>query len=105
MTKQIIVQIRVAEDESNGIIKETIQINSKHEIFKLPIQATIVSEEEFAEMNNKQLNETGKSIQNSRVREKLMRQIQEANEGPTQVVLTSLPQAKLNEEKSEYNDM
>jgi hypothetical protein len=38
------------------------------------------------------------------VREKLMRQIQEANEGPQQVVLTSLPQ-KLNEEKSEFNDM
>lgn len=73
MIKQIIVSIRVAEDETNGTIKETIQINSKHEVFKLPIQATIVGEDEFAEMNNKQLNDTGKSIQNSRVREKLMR--------------------------------
>jgi len=47
MTKQIIVSIRVAEDETNGSIKETIQINSKHEVFKLPIAATIVSEAEF----------------------------------------------------------
>lgn len=47
----------------------------------------------------------GKPIQNSRVRERLLRKIAEANDsGPTQVVLTSLPQ-KLNEEKSEFGDM
>jgi hypothetical protein len=62
MIKQIIVSIRVAEDETSGSIKETIQINSKHEVFKLPITATICSEEEFEKMNVKQLGETGKSI-------------------------------------------
>ena len=46
---------------------------------------------EFEDLNKKQMEQTGKSIQNSRVREKLMRKIQEANEGPQQVVLTSLP--------------
>jgi hypothetical protein len=82
MVKQVTVSVRVAEDETNCSIKDMIQINSKHEIFKLPITATVVSEQEFDDLNKKQMEQTGKSIQNSRVREKLMRKIQEANEGP-----------------------
>jgi len=104
MIKQLVVSIRVPEDEPNGTIKDTITINSKTDVFKIPLTATIVSEDEFDSMNKKQMEETGKSIQNSRVREKLMRKIAEANQGPEQVVLTSLPQ-KFNEEKSEFGDM
>jgi len=103
--KKVIVSIRVSEDEANCSIKDTVQINSKHEVFKLPITATIVGAEEFDELNRKEMEQTGKSIQNSRVRERLMNKIAEANAGgPQQVILTSLPQ-KFNEEKSEFNDM
>ena len=56
-------------------MKDTIQIVSKHDVFKVPVTATIVSEDEFAEMNERQMGETGKSIQNSRVRERLLRKI------------------------------
>lgn len=91
MIKVLIVSIRVPEDEPNCTIKDTITINSKTDVFKIPLTATIVSEDEFEEMNTKQMAETGKSIQNSRVREKLMRKIAAANESPEQVVLTSLP--------------
>jgi hypothetical protein len=47
--------------------------------------------------------ETGKSIQNSRVRERLLRKIQDANEGPTKVVLTSMPQK--HSENSDFGDL
>lgn len=70
------------EEEPNGEIRETVQINSKHDVFKIPVSATIVSEAEFAELNKEQLQKTGKGIQNSKVREKLMRKIAEANDGP-----------------------
>lgn len=81
MIKKVIVSIRVAEDEANCSIKDTVQINSKHELFKLPITATIVGAEEFDELNKKEMEQTGKSIQNSRVRERLMNKIAEAAEG------------------------
>lgn len=105
MVKQVIVTIRVPEDEENASIKETIQIMSKHDLFKIPVSATIVQHEEFEELHGRQLEMGGKPIQNSRVREKLIQKIADASHsGPTQVVLTSLPQ-KLNEEKSEFGDM
>jgi len=104
MIKTLTVSIRLPEGEPNGIIKETIQINSKTDVFKIPLSATILSEEEFAEKQQKEMETTGKSIQNSRVRERLMQKIAEANQDPEQVVLTSLP-PKFSEEKSEFGDM
>jgi hypothetical protein len=104
MTKTLTVSIRLPEGEPNGQIKETIQINSKTDVFKIPLTAEIVSEEEFEQMNAKEMETTGKSIQNSRVRERLMRKIAEANQDPEQVVLTSLP-PKFSEEKSDLGDM
>ncbi len=56
------------------------------------------------ELNQKQLEQTGKSIQSSRVRERLLTKIAESKTGPNAVVLTSLP-AKLNEDKSDFGDM
>lgn len=49
MLKKIIVSIPVAEDETKfpQAIKDTLQIVSKTDIFKIPISATIVSEEDF----------------------------------------------------------
>jgi hypothetical protein len=51
MLKQVIVTIRLAEDETNCSIRDTIQIVSKHDIFKVPVSATVISDDEFADLN------------------------------------------------------
>ena len=47
MMKKVIVSIRVPEDEKNlpSNVKDTITIVSKHDIFKIPVSATIMSYE------------------------------------------------------------
>ena len=49
MIKKLVVSISVKEDETNfpQSIKDTIQILAKHDIYKIPVTATIVSDEEF----------------------------------------------------------
>lgn len=94
----------MAEDAENREIRDTIQIVSKHDVFKCPVTASIVSEDEFNALNETQMEQTGKSIQNSRVRERLLNKISDANNGPNQVVLTSLPQ-RINDDKSDFGDM
>ena len=52
MVKTVVVSIRVKEDEKPSLISDTIVINSKHEIFKIPVSANIVTNEEFGELFN-----------------------------------------------------
>ena len=82
MVKKIIVCIKVKEDEENLPIqiKDTITILSKHDVFKIPVTAEIVSDEAFTQMNEKTMEETGKPAQNSRVRERLNRAIAESRQ-------------------------
>lgn len=48
MIKKISVVIRVGEDEpAPATIKETIKILSKHDVFNIPVTASILSMEEF----------------------------------------------------------
>lgn len=50
--KKVIVTIRVSEDEQvPANIKDTLVIMSKHDIFKLPISAKLLSEDEWDEEN------------------------------------------------------
>ena len=97
MIKKVIVSIRVAEDEPNlpATVKDTITIVSKHDIFKLPVTATLMSFDQFAEENKQNLETVGRPIQNSRVRERLQRALQESrqsqrSDGPE--LLTKKPQ-------------
>lgn len=62
MIKTVSVGIRVAEDEKPSSIKETIEIVSKNDIFKIPVTARIVSVDEFDEENKKQMQTTGNPI-------------------------------------------
>ena len=57
MLKQVSVSIRVAEDESNlpSKVEDVIQIVTKHDIFKVPVSATILSASEFEEANDQNL--------------------------------------------------
>ena len=48
---------------------------SKHDIFKIPVSAEVVSLDDFETLNQDQMQKTGKSIQSSRVRERLMTKI------------------------------
>ena len=80
MIKKVIVSIRVPEDEPNlpANIKDTITIVSKHDIFKLPVTATLMSLDQFAEENKQNLETVGRPIQNSRVRERLQRALNDS---------------------------
>lgn len=80
MIKKVIVSIRVPEDEPNlpVNIKDTITIVSKHDIFKLPVTATLMSLDQFAEENKQNLETVGRPIQNSRVRERLQRALNDS---------------------------
>jgi len=74
MMKKVIVSIRVPEDEKvPASIKDTLTIMSKHDIFKIPITAKLLSTEEWEEENKRNLEQTGKPIQSNRVRERLNR--------------------------------
>jgi len=82
MTKKIMIIIRVAEDEPTpATIKETIKILSKHDVFSIPLSANLLSEQTFEEENKQKLEQTGKPIQNSRVRERLIRAMAESRQG------------------------
>ena len=78
MTKRIIVCIRASD---LGKIKEEIQVMTKSDIFKVPIDGVILSGEEFTNLNNESLNKTGKSITNSRVKNRLRGSIAESRKG------------------------
>mmetsp|Transcript_10237 Transcript_10237/g.13873 ORF Transcript_10237/g.13873 Transcript_10237/m.13873 type:complete len:149 (+) Transcript_10237:3188-3634(+) len=74
MTKQITVSIRVPDDaQVPATIKDTLTIMAKHDIYKLPITAQILPEDEWVEENKNMIATMGKSVQNSRVRERLNR--------------------------------
>jgi len=78
MIKKVSVQVRIAEDEENTPfeLRDVIQICSKHDIFKIPVQARILSPEQYNDENRTQLEKSGRPIQNSRVRERLLRNIE-----------------------------
>ena len=63
MIKKVIVTIRVPEDaEVPANIKETLTIVSKHDIFKVPITAKLLSEAQWEEENKNNMATTGRPI-------------------------------------------
>ena len=75
MTKKVTITVRVADDAEPCTIKDTLTIMAKHDIYKIPISAKILGEEDWVEENKNMMATTGKSVQNSRVRERLNRAI------------------------------
>jgi hypothetical protein len=63
---------------SEGSIKDTLQIVTKADIFKIPIEATIMSEENYEREVQEQAAIKGKAMTNSRVRERLNASIQKS---------------------------
>ena len=72
MTRKISVTIMAHEE---GKIKETLQIVTKTDIFKIPIEADVLSAENYQRELQEQRALNGKSLTNSRVRTKLNDQI------------------------------
>ncbi len=79
MTRKIIVTIQAKPDQT-GSLREELQILTKHDVFKVPIEATIPDEEEFAETQKQALALKGKDIKSSRVRERLNQSVQKAKD-------------------------
>ena len=72
MTKKVIVVIRLPpEAQDSSKVKEEIQIMTKNDIFKLPVEAVILGQADFDNQNNESMQKTGKSIGNSRLRTRL----------------------------------
>ena len=71
MIKKVAVTIDTTTG-GEGSIKDTLSIVTKADIFKIPIEATILSVENYQrEMTEQQALKTGMNLTNSRVREKL----------------------------------
>ena len=74
MIKKIAVTIFAKEE---GTIKDTLSIVTKADIFKIPIEATIVSPQRYEqELQEQQAINPNKALTNSKVREKLTQSIQ-----------------------------
>ena len=63
------------QSNDEGIVKETLQIMSKTDIFKIPIEANIMSVENYQKDLMEQQALNGKTLTNSRVRNKLNQSI------------------------------
>jgi len=70
MMKKVSVVIKSNEDDDFSV-KEDIQIVTKTDIFKIPVEAQVVPAEKFEEANKESQALKGKTVQNSRVRERL----------------------------------
>ncbi len=70
MIRKLIVTIQ-ANNCPTGTLREEIQIVTKHDIYKVPIEAEILSLEEFDEVNRETMALHGQTLQKSRVKERL----------------------------------
>ena len=78
MLKKIIVSIRTNPDDDSKI-KEDLQILTKHDVFKIPIEATILPEDKFKEVDEEN-QKLGKRTLNSRVRNRLNTSIRDGQQ-------------------------
>jgi len=51
MTKKISVMIKSIDENEEGKIKEDIMISTKHDIFKVPVEALLMHQTKFDEAN------------------------------------------------------
>ena len=80
MTKRLIVTVQASSAESLGKLKEEIQVMTKSDIFKVPVEALVLSQEEFDKQNQESFAATGKAIANSRVKNRLRSSIAQSRQ-------------------------
>ena len=71
LTKRISVMIKILDEGEEGNIKEDIQIMTKHDVFRIPVEASVLTADNFDKANRESQALMGKGVQSSRVREKL----------------------------------
>ena len=73
MIKKVIITIRLDSSGPDMMkkVKEDVHIVTKSDIFKVPVEATVLSAEDFNKQQQDELAKTGKSIFNSKVRNRL----------------------------------
>jgi hypothetical protein len=62
MIRKISVTIRADEDAEEGSVRETLQIVTKHETFKIPITGDIHLFENFDNAHEQKMQSTGKPL-------------------------------------------
>jgi len=74
MTKRLMITIRCPQSGEDALkkIKEEVIIMTKTDHFKVPVDALVLSAEEFDSRNNDNMEKTGNTLGNSRVRNRLM---------------------------------
>jgi hypothetical protein len=77
MTRKVLVTLELGDKALSGDIKEEVQVVTKSDVFKLKVEATVVSEEELAKLQA--ANTDGKFLTNSRVRHRLRESIAQGN--------------------------
>ena len=80
MTKRLIVTLQASSADSLGKVKEEIQVMTKSDVFKLPVEALVLSQEEFDKQNQESVAATGKAITNSRVKNRLRSSIAQSRQ-------------------------
>ena len=86
MTKRLVVTVRASMPDAStlGKVREEIQIMTKSDIYKVPVECQILSQEEFEKQNNETFAQTGKNITNSRVRNRLRNSISQGHQSVIQ---------------------
>lgn len=74
MTKRLVITIRCPQSGEDALkkVKEEIIIMTKTDHFKVPVEAVVLSAEEFDSRNQENMEKTGQALGNSRVRNRLM---------------------------------
>lgn len=80
MTKRLIVTVCASSPDCLGRIKEEVQVMTKSDVFKLPVEANVLGVEEFDKQNQEALAETGKALTNSRVKHRLRSSIAQSRQ-------------------------
>lgn len=97
MTKRLVVTIRATEGDSLGKIKEEIQVMTKSDVFKVPVEALVLSLEAFERQEEAALAETGKPITNSRVKNRLRSSIADGRKNSVMATFKAQQEAEQQE--------
>jgi hypothetical protein len=70
MTKKLIITVRASMPDAGtlGKLREEVQVMTKSDVYKVPVDCQILTQEEFDKQNQESFAQTGKNITNSRVK-------------------------------------
>lgn len=86
MTKKLIITVRASMPDAGtlGKLREEVQVMTKSDVYKVPVDCQILTQEEFDKQNQESFAQTGKNITNSRVRNRLRASISQGHQSVIQ---------------------